>query len=175
MSLKVFLRLLPYILGSLLLFYLGSKLYQHVYEKGANSVQVQWDAAKTQHEEDIRKLKEEYALREESHRAENRRISSELAQAKLDHAAAVADIRREYDRRVQLSEQRAATYQRLAEGGAAERGSLASHASRLDATLEEGRQLVRELRETLGLRERQLRAVSHQLQNDRALIEGTTP
>lgn len=171
MNLKEFLRILPYLLGTMLLFFIGSKLYQHIYNKGAESVQVQWDVAKRQYESDIQDLKDEYLLRERKHHTENQRISSELARANLNHAMVVADIRREYDHRMQQSEQRASTYQRLAEGGAIERGDLANHASRLDTALEEGRSLVRELRETLGFREQQIRTLSAQIYNDRALFE----
>jgi hypothetical protein len=145
-------------------------IHESIQQTGRDEIQALWDADKLQHQAYIKHLEDEYALREEGHRAENRRISSELSKANLDHANAIADVRAEYAQRLRSSEQRAAIYQRQAQGGAAERGDLASHASRLDAALEEGRSLVRELRQTLGLRDRQIEALSRQIQNDRKLI-----
>lgn len=170
-TLKLALKALPYALGLALLIFLGSQVYSYIFDRGANSVQVQWDKEKAEHTQAIEDLKQEYADKEEGHRAENRRISSELSQANLDHANAVAALCLDYAQRLRNVEQRAAIYQRQAQGGAAERGDLADHASRLDAALEEGRSLVRELRETLGLRDRQVQSLSNQIRNDRALFE----
>ena len=171
---KLLLKYLPHALGVALIVFLGSQLYLWIYDRGADSIQVQWDAEKQEHAEAIASLKLEYEAKEETHRSENRRISSELSQANLDHAAALAAAVREHDQRLRLAEQRAAIYQRQAQGGTIERGDLADHASRLDSTLEEGRSLVRELRETLGLRDRQIKSLSDQIRNDRALFEGAS-
>ena len=171
---KLLLKYLPHALGVALIVFLGSQLYSWIYDRGADSIQVQWDAEKQEHAEAIASLKLEYEAKEETHRSENRRISSELSQANLDHAAALAAAVREHDQRLRFAEQRAAIYQRQAQGGTIERGDLADHASRLDSTLEEGRSLVRELRETLGLRDRQIKSLSDQIRNDRVLFEGAS-
>ena len=71
---------------------------------------------------------------------------------------------------MQLVEQRASRYQRLAKGGAVEQANLASHAARLSRSLKEGRRMVAELSATLRQRDYQLRAVSKQLENDRSLF-----
>lgn len=174
MRLKLLLKYLPYALGMALIVFLGSQLCSFMYDRGANSIQVQWDKEKQEHADEITALKVEYERKEEEHRTENRRISNELFQANLNHAAALAAAVREHDQRLRLAEQRAAIYQRQAQGGAVERGDLADHASRLDSTLEEGRSLVRELRETLGLRDQQIKSLSDQIRNDRALFEGAS-
>lgn len=148
-----------------------TSIYGAIKDSGRAEIQALWDADKAQHALAIAALKDEYAVKEEAHRTENRRISSELSQANLDHANAIAAVHLDYAQRLRNVEQRAAIYQRQAQGGAAERGDLADHAGRLDASLEEGRSLVRELRETLGLRDRQVRALSNQIRNDRALFE----
>lgn len=171
---KWFLKALPYILGVILLLGSAYVIYGHIYDKGVASVQVEWDKAKQAHRDAIQKLKDEYALLEEDHRTENQRITDELAKANLDHATALAAVERQYAERLRTSEVRAGVYQRQAQGGAAERASLADHASRLDASLEEGRSLVRELRETLGLRDRQIRSLSEQIRNDRKLFTEET-
>lgn len=168
--------LLPWILGAVLLGFGAWKLYDAGHDNGAAEVQALWDTDKAKYEKALADAKADYEKKEEAHRATNRKISNDLAQAKLDHANALADQRAEFDRRMRLSSQRAAVYQRQAESGAAGCSDLAEHTARLDASLEEGRQLVRELGSTLGLREQQLRSVGQQLLNDRALFtdQGTT-
>lgn len=148
-----------------------ASIHGAIKDSGRAEIQALWDADKAQHALAIAALKDEYAVKEEAHRTENRRISSELSQANLDHANAIAAVHLDYAQRLRNVEQRAAIYQRQAQGGAIERGDLADHASRLDAALEEGRSLVRELRETLRLRDQQVQSLSNQIRNDRALFE----
>ncbi len=168
---KIFLKVLPYALVALMLFLLGSWIYNSGSTHGASVVQAKWDKQKKSDADAIQALKDEYDAKEESHRNENREITHELAEAQKSHEVALAEQRAEYDRRLQLSSERAAIYQRKAEGGAVECRSLASYATQLDTTLEEGRSLVRELRQTLGLREQQLTLLGNQIKNDRALFE----
>lgn len=144
--------------------------HEHVQQTGRDEIQALWDKDKKAHEEAIAKLKADYETKEEAHRTENRRISHALSQANIDHANALAAVELEFAKRLRSSEQRAAIYKRQAQGGTSERGDLANHASRLDASLEEGRSLVRELRETLGLRDRQVSSLSEQILNDRKLF-----
>lgn len=144
--------------------------HEHVQQTGRDEIQALWDADKKTHQEAIAKLTAEYAIKEDAHRTENRRISYELSQANIDHANALAAVERDFAQRLRSSENRAAIYKRQAQGGTSERGDLADHASRLDASLEEGRSLVRELRETLGLRDRQISSLGEQILNDRKLF-----
>ncbi|UWJ04310.1 putative Rz/Rzl spanin protein [Escherichia phage vB_EcoS_Uz-1] len=72
---------------------------------------------------------------------------------------------------MQQSERRASVYKRQAEAGTLECRSLASHAARLDNSLEEGRRLVEELRATVRLRDNQLIELGKQIQADRKLFE----
>lgn len=169
---KAFWKVLPYLLATALILFLGSKLYGYIYARGAESVQVKWDEQERQRNETIQGIRDQYSRKEDAHRAINRKISNDLSQARLDAAADLAAAQREFDQRLRNSEARSAVYQRQAQGGAAERGDLAGHAARLDAALEEGVYLVEELQATLGLRERQVLALSEQIKNDRALIEG---
>lgn len=167
---KLFLKVWPYLLAGVLLFLLYSWIYHSGSKHGASEVQAEWNQQKEADAKVIEDLKTKYASMEATHREENTRITHELAEAKQSHAVALAEQRAEYDRRLQLSANRAAIYQRQAKGGEVECRSLASHAARLDGTLEEGRSLVRELRETLGLRDRQLILLGQQIKNDRALL-----
>lgn len=172
---KPILKVAPYLLATLVLFLLGSWIYNSGSKYGASIVQAKWDSAKEQDRQKIYDLKQKYDDKEETHRAKNQRINHELAEAKRAYEVALAEQRAEYDRRLQLSSNRAAIYQRQAESGAAQCRSLASHAARLDQTLEEGRSLVRELRDTLGLRDRQLILLGQQILNDRVLLNEGEP
>lgn len=168
---KFWLKALPYILVMALLFLLGSWIYNTGSAHGASVVQAKWDKQQKANDQAIQALKDEYASKEETHRNENRKITHELAEAQKSYEVALAKQRAEYDRRMQLSTNRATIYQRQVESGAAQCRSLASHAAELDRTLEEGRSLVRELRDTLGLRDRQLILLGSQIKADRAILE----
>lgn len=172
---KILLKALPYLAVAGLLFLLGSKIYTAGSNHGASVVQAAWDEQKKQDDAEIVRLKAEISKKESEHRLENTRITHELAEAQKSYEVALTQQRAEYDRRLQLSSNRAAIYQRQAESGAAQCRSLASHAAKLDGTLEEGRSLVRELRETLGLRDQQLILLGQQIVNDRVLLNEGEP
>lgn len=171
---KTLVKYLPHLLA--LIFLIGAATYtyhsikQSGFREGAVSVQEKWDAETKDYENEILALQKDYAAREAAHRTKNDEITHELAEANRKHDVEVATLRSDYTRRLQLSSERSVVYQRQAEAGAAECRSLASHASNLDASLEEGRSLVRELRTALGLRDEQVRALSEQIKNDRKLM-----
>lgn len=171
---KTLVKYLPHLVALVLLVGAGYITYQKIkqngFREGAVSVQAKWDAETKDYNEHISALQKEYAAREAVHRRKNQEITHELAEANRKHAVEVATLQSDFTQRMQLSTKRSAVYQRQAEAGAAECRGLASHASRLDATLEEGRSLVRELRSTLGLRDRQVQSLSDQINNDRNLM-----
>ena len=137
---------------------------------GKSVVQSLWDKEKIQTSAKIADLKEQLALKEETHRAETRKVEAALQKARNEHTSSLAAIQREYNARLQQSEARSTVYQRQAEGGSDSCRDLASHTAELDRSLEEGRNVVRELGETLRLRDSQLQAVGNQLINDRNLF-----
>lgn len=171
---KTLIKYLPHLLALILLIGVGVALHQKIkqdgFREGAVSVQAKWDAETKDYNEHIASLQKEYEAREAIHRSKNDEITHALAEANRKHDVEVATLRSDYTRRLQLSSKRSAVYQRQAEAGATECRSLASHASQLDASLEEGRSLVRELRTALGLRDEQVRALSEQIKNDRNLM-----
>lgn len=149
-----------------LLILIGYSLYSY----GKESVQAKWDQEKREKSKQIQELQIRISEMEQEHQRESRRISDELATERKRHEERLALSDAEHNRRLLLAEERASIYQRQAQSGATECRDLADHASRLDTTLEEGRSLVRELRETLGFREQQIRSLSHQLMTDRMLF-----
>ena len=163
-------KLAPWILATLVI---GSLIWwvSHTsYVAGQRDIQEQWDAERATYKKAMDTLKDQYATLEAKARIDNQRNSDELAEKEKSHAVALVELRREYDGRLLQSNKRASYYQRLAKGGAVEQANLASHAARLDRSLEEGRRMVAELSATLRQRDDQLRAVSKQLENDRSLF-----
>lgn len=145
-------------------------IYDSGVDSGSRQVQAQWDAEKATYKKAMDTLRDQYATLEAKARIENQRNSDELAEKEKSYAVALVELQREYDGRLLQSDKRANYYQRLAKGGAVEQANLASHAARLDRSLEEGRRMVAELSATLRQRDEQLRAVSTQLKNDRSLF-----
>ena len=145
-------------------------IYDAGVDSGSRQVQAKWDDEKTTYKKAMDTLRDQYATLEAKARIDNQRNSDELAEKEKSHAVALVELRREYDGRLLQSDKRASYYQRLAKGGAVEQANLASHAARLDRSLEEGRRMVAELSATLRQRDDQLRAVSKQLENDRNLF-----
>lgn len=139
-------------------------------ESGSIRIQRQWDEEKASYKKAMDTLRDQYATLEAKARIDNQRNSDELAEKDKAHAVALVELEREYDGRLLQSDKRASYYQRLAKGGAVEQANLASHAARLDRSLEEGRRMVAELSATLRQRDDQLRAVGVQLRNDRSLF-----
>lgn len=161
---KFGIKLLLLFAGSVSLYLLGS-------HSGAKEVQLEWDLEKAGRDAVTSVLKE----RNKHLETESVRLSEEnterLKANEKAYQDALATARTEYDKRLRLSEGRAGIYRQQAEGSASERERLASHAAELDRTLEQGRSLVRELRETLGLRDSQIEALSNQIRTDRKLLE----
>ena len=145
-------------------------IYDAGVDSGSRQVQAKWDDEKTTYKKAMDTLRDQYATLEAKARIDNQRNSDELAEKEKSHAVALVELRREYNGRLLQSDKRASYYQRLAKGGAVEQANLASHAARLDRSLEEGRRMVAELSATLRQRDEQLRAVSKQLENDRSLF-----
>lgn len=163
-------KLAPWILATLVI---GSLIWwvSHTsYVAGQRDIQEQWDAERATYKKAMDTLRDQYATLEAKARIDNQRNSDEFAEKEKSHAVALVELRREYDGRLLQSNKRASYYQRLAKGGAVEQANLASHAARLDRSLEEGRRMVAELSATLRQRDEQLRAVSTQLKNDRSLF-----
>lgn len=151
---------------------LGWGAYKWAYDRGAASVQRQWDQAKAAQQAAVTQLQLDYAGKEAVHKQQLAKITEALHQTKTQHDQALAAVRADYARRLQSSEARAGVYQRQAAAGPAQCRDLASHAARLDASLEAGRSLVWELRATLGQRDEQVKLLGTQLLNDRILING---
>ena len=170
-SLKNLAKVAPYVLVVGLVLYGVHLIRVADFDKGAASVQKQWDASEQKRAKEIAKVKAELFDEQIDHILDTAKISHDLSNATKKHETAVSQLTADFEHRLLLSADRAKFYQRQAEGGSAECGSLASHATKLDASLEEGRSVVEELRSTLELRETQLTLLGQQIQSDRKLLE----
>lgn len=94
----------------------------------------------------------------------------ELNKAKKEYEENITHLVDDYDSRLLISEERANRYREQAENSSPECRAIASHTTKLDRTLEEGRYLVGELTETIRLYESQLILLGKQLREDRVMI-----
>ena len=154
---------------------IGSGTYVYLCGKydGKEVVQKKWDAEKKLYDTAIAGLKDHYEMLEAANRTKTEELTHDLAEAQKNHDVAIANAQSDFDKRLLKSQARADYYKRMSEGGSLECRNLASHAAELDRSLEEGRLVVRELRETLGLRDKQLIALGDKLQADRKLLTTT--
>ena len=144
-------------------FYLGSSY-------GERKINALWVEDTIKRDKAVADLRLEFLQRQKEQAVETQRITNELRNNKASYESELRDIELNYIERLRHSEKRNEVYSRLSEGGAIERGNLAGYATKLDNSLEEGRQLVKQLRATLEQREREIRSLSQQIRTDRKLI-----
>lgn len=142
---------------------------------GSNYKDAQWEAKwaqdKLEYSREITRLQGEVRTKEQNHAVETSRLQSQIAEQARLHTVAIAAVRAEFSQRLRTSEARAGIYQRQAEAGPTQCRDLATHAARLDRSLEEGRGLVQELRLTIGQRDNAIHTLSDQIRADRKLFE----
>ncbi len=141
-------------------------------ETGAEKVQKLWDADKQAAREAHDELVQKLAKQEAVHATDQEHTALQLAQAREASSMALTAQRTRYEQRLLQSAHRDEVYRDQAQASPASCLDLAGHAAKLDRSLEEGRGLVRELRETLGLRDRQVILLGEQIMSDRKLFEG---
>lgn len=138
---------------------------------GQAEIQAKWDDAVDSYEDRIDALNVAIAGKEAEHILLSEKNSDELARTQEEHAKALVALRTDYVERLLSSTNRASVYERLSRGTATERDRLVQHSAELDRTLEEGRSLVRELRQTLGQCEVTVGVLGTQILLDRNLLK----
>lgn len=159
-------KLWPYLLMAAL----GVAIYLLGIHNGKDEIQSKWDASVKISKQEQDKLKDKYHELERQYNFDVGQLSNQLHTAKTQYKDRIDSLTNEYAARLQQSSERADIYERKATSGAAECRSLASHAIRLDRTLEEGRHLVGELQTTIRLRDSQIKALAAQIQADHKLL-----
>lgn len=138
--------------------------------KGTATVQAAWDKENAKRDVKTAQLETANKALEAQHKKDSLFITTELKTYEAQYKASIAAAAADHAKRLQQSETRAGIYRELSEGSASERVRLASYAAELDRSIEEGRAVVRELQETIGLRDNQLRELGKQITADRALL-----
>ena len=161
------------LLAAALLIGSGTYVYLCGKDDGKEVVQKKWDAEKKLYDTAIAGLKDHYGMLEAANRTKTEELTHDLAEAQKNHDVAIANAQSDFDKRLLKSQARADYYKRMSEGGSLECRNLASHAAELDRSLEEGRLVVRELRETLGQRDREIMLLGKHIQNVYQLINNT--
>lgn len=138
---------------------------------GKQSVYVEWQAQQVKDLKAMEDLRNEFAGRQAQYFVELAHAEKELRNAQSNYQTELNRLASQYDDRLRKSEDRANVYQRQANGSASERERLASHAAKLDRSLEEGRRLVAELSSTIRIRDEELKILSAQIRADRNYIK----
>lgn len=146
------------------------KLWSAGVDHGSAKVTKLWNQDKEKQAKSLQDAKDRNALLMADNRNLSEKLTHDLAEQKTAHEVELAHVKSDYDSRLLQSEKRAGVYKRMSEAGSTECGNLASHTAELDRSLEQGRSLVRELRETLRFRDEQLKTVSAKLLADRKLL-----
>lgn len=162
-----------YIVGIVLAIVCLWMLYSLGFKNGEEKIQKLWDADVAAYEATMDELQKQMVFNEQMHREETRNLTDALANAKKDHAVALATLNAEHKLRLRESSERAGIYQYQAQAGAVEQRGLASHAAKLDLAVVEGIRLVNEFAATIRLRDAQLIQLGEQIKADRKLIGDT--
>lgn len=150
------------------------------YSNGVDATYSKWVEVEQGYQAQVAELQEANKEAEHQFKIKEGELNERIKQDQAAHDAAIAAATRDFTERLRKSEGRAKTYADMSQAGSIERAALADHAARLDRSIEEGRHLVRELRETLGQREREIMTLGeyilsvHQLINKTGNSDGTT-
>lgn len=165
------LKVLKYVIPGLVLIGLVWGIFHLGSNHGAAQVQAKWGQVELERTKAILTQQVEDGVKEAKHIAKDKEIEKGLNDATSKHEATVAKLNADWSKRVLQSEGRAGIYKRQAEGTEAEQSRLALHAAELDRSLEEGRQVVAELRSLIEQRDSELRLLADQIKNDRSLLD----
>lgn len=135
---------------------LGS--YCYGYHMGKAKVTAEYTQEKVQYLNQISSLQLQYRAKETQYNEDLNKVKAEYAQAREDYIHTISELESSYSSRLQQSEQRAMLYQRKATDNKG-CSALADLSGRLDRSLTEGVSLVRELRDTIKLRDSQIKVL----------------
>lgn len=140
---------------------------------GENKVNVAWTTEKKKLGDEIIRLQGEIKTNLLIYIEARTKNDRQLREAKTAYEKSLLDLRADSVDRVRKSEKRADVYKRMSEGAESERRDLASHAAKLDRSLEEGRLVVGELQATIRQRDAELISLGSQILTDRKLINAS--
>ena len=141
------------------------------YSLGQKDTREEWQKETIKHQNELLKVEEIHKQALQEYIDKNNNLQREIVDVKKDYEARLHNINDEYSVRLSESEQRAKVYKRMSEQGKCQSTDLSDYATKLDRSLTEGRQVVKLLRETIELRDNQLRQIGEQLKQMEKLHE----
>lgn len=134
------------------------------YSAGSSEVRQQWVAEQKANTAKVNELKVNYEEQLNEYRQKTDSLSKEIYDTRTQYDNRIATIKSDYTNRLLNSEQRASVYKRMSEAGKCTSDDLSAYTAKLDRSLTEGRELVRELRELIKLRDQQLNQLGKELE-----------
>ena len=134
------------------------------YSAGSSEVKQQWAAEQKANTAKANELKVNYEEQLNEYRQKTDSLSKEIYDTRTQYDNRIATIKSDYTNRLLNSEQRASVYKRMSEAGRCTSDDLSAYTAKLDRSLTEGRELVRELRELIKLRDQQLNQLGKELE-----------
>ena len=134
------------------------------YSAGSSEVKHQWVAEQKANTAKVNELKVNYEEQLNEYRQKTDSLSKEIYDTRTQYDNRIATIKSDYTNRLLNSEQRASVYKRMSEAGKCTSDDLSAYTAKLDRSLTEGRELVRELRELIKLRDQQLNQLGKELE-----------
>lgn len=130
-----------------------------MYSYGAQSGELALAEYKESQRIEIERVESEHKQRLDEAKSNIAVLEKKITDGKAEYEKATDARITEYTGRLRDSEKRAGVYLTRARGSEADREYLSAHATKLDQALEDGRLLVGQLKDTLELRESQLRLI----------------
>lgn len=141
------------------------------YSLGQKDIREEWQKETIKYQNEMLKVEEIHKQALQEYIDKNNNLQREIVDVKKDYEAKLHNINDEYSVRLSESEQRAKVYKRMSEQGKCQSPDLSDYTTKLDRSLTEGRQVVKLLRETIELRDNQLRQIGEQLKQMEKLHE----
>ena len=130
-----------------------------------------YDACQSKYREELLKQQVENQQKEQAFNETINNLTVNLTETRIRYENTVNKLKSTHANELLKSEQRAELYKRYSEADKAKQRALAEHTARLDRSLTEGRELVKQLTETIRTRNAQLRALGVYFQENAMLYE----
>ena len=130
-----------------------------------------YDACQSKYREELLKQQVENQQKEQAFNETINNLTVNLTETRIRYENTVNKLKFTYANELLKSEQRAELYKRYSEADKAKQRALAEHTAKLDRSLTEGRELVKQLTETIRTRDAQLRALGVYFQENAMLYE----
>ena len=130
-----------------------------------------YDACQSKYREELLKQQVENQQKEQAFNETINNLTVNLTETRIRYENTVNKLKSTHANELLKSEQRAELYKRYSETDKAKQRALAEHTARLDRSLTEGRELVKQLTETIRTRNAQLRALGVYFQENAMLYE----